>query len=304
MHDSLHIGHLKVESGRERLLGLNPYIQVNAICDCFNDKTAAGIADGYDLLVDCSDNFTTRYLINDLCVLTHRPDVYGAIYRFEGQVSVFDARQGPCYRCVFPEPPPPDLSPSCSEVGVFGVLPGVVGCLQATEVIKLALGIGQPLFGRLMIYDALEGSFQNLKISKQKTCRICGKDPSITTLNESGHFCGDKEILSLAASEKVSATRLAFLLKSDNPPILIDVRTPVEQQVSRIEGAISIPLEQLGNRLGELNKNKNIVVFCRTGTRSARALRVLTKAGFKHVKNLVGGINAWADHVEKGLFQY
>jgi sulfur-carrier protein adenylyltransferase/sulfurtransferase len=304
LHDSLQIGHLKVESGRSRLLALNPYIQVDAICDCFNEKTAAGIADGYDILVDCSDNFATRYLVNDLCVLTHRPDVYGAIYRFEGQVSVFDARRGPCYRCIFPEPPPPELSPSCAEAGVFGVLPGVIGSLQAAEVIKLALGIGEPLFGRLMIYDALDGAFQNLKMTKQKTCRVCGKEPSITTLTESGHFCGDSEILSLTDSEKISAVILAGQLKDSNPPILLDVRTPVEQQVSKIEGAISIPLEQLSDRLDELDKNHDIVVFCRTGTRSARALHILTKSGFIHVRNLIGGINAWAENVDKGLFQY
>jgi adenylyltransferase/sulfurtransferase len=304
LHDSLHIGQLKVESGRVRLLALNPHIQIDAICGCFNEKTAAGIAEGYDILVDCSDNFATRYLVNDLCVLTHRPDVYGAIYRFEGQVSVFDARQGPCYRCVFPEPPPPELSPSCSEAGVFGVLPGVIGSLQATEVIKLALGIGQPLFGRLMIYDALEGTFQNLKLNKQADCQICGEKPGITTLSEAGHFCEDNAILSLSESERITATELANKLLGPHPPILIDVRTPVEQQISRISGAIFIPLAQLRDRLGELDKEKEIVVFCRTGSRSARALRILTESGFLRVKNLVGGINAWAAEVEKDMLQY
>lgn len=304
LHDSLHIDRLKAESGRERLLALNPFIQVDAISDCFNEKTAGTIAAGYNILVDCSDNFATRYLVNDLCVLTHRPDVYGAVYRFEGQVSVFDARQGPCYRCLFPEPPPPELSPGCSETGVFGVLPGVIGSLQAAEVIKLALGIGRPLFGQLMVYDALAGSFQTIKLVKQPTCQVCGENPVITSLSESGHFCGDEENLLLLASEKISAKELAKLLQNPNPPILLDVRNPVEQQVSKIDGAISIPLEQLGSRMEELDKNQSLVVFCRTGTRSARALRMLTKAGFTRVKNLVGGINAWADQVNPDLFRY
>ncbi len=304
MHDSAHIGQLKTESGKERLLSLNPYIQVNAICDCFNEKTAVSIAEGYDVLVDCSDNFATRYLVNDLCVLSHRPDVYGAIYRFEGQVSVFDARQGPCYRCLFPEPPPPELSPNCSEAGVFGVLPGVIGSLQAAEVIKLVLSIGQPLYGKLLIYDALEGSFQTLKLSKQLTCRICGNSPDISSLSEIKLFCGDSELFSLNASEMISADELAAQLKIPNPPLLLDVRTPVEQQVSKIEGALLIPLEQLSSRLEELDKDRAIVVFCRTGTRSARALRILSKAGFLKVQNLTGGINAWAEHIKPDLFQY
>ena len=304
LHDGLHIGQLKTESGRERLLALNPFIQVDAISDCFNEKTAESLAAGYDILVDCTDNFATRYLVNDLCVLTQRPDVYGAVYRFEGQVSVFDARQGPCYRCLFPEPPPPEFSPTCSEAGVFGVLPGVIGSLQAAEVIKLALGIGEPLFGQLLIFDALEGSFQTIKLIKQSTCQVCGENPAITSLSESGHFCGDEENLLLLTSEKISAIELAKLLQNPDPPILLDVRNPVEQQVSKIDGAISIPLEQLGSRIEELDKNRSYVVFCRTGTRSARALRLLTKSGFTHVKNLVGGINAWAELVQPNLFRY
>jgi adenylyltransferase/sulfurtransferase len=304
LHDSPHVGELKAESGRERLSSLNPYIQVDAICDFFNAKTATNIASGFDILVDCSDNFATRYLINDLCVLTRRPDVYGAIYQFEGQVGVFDSTQAGCYRCVFPEPPPPELATSCSLSGVFGVLPGVIGSLQAVEVIKLIVGIGQPLYGQLMIYDALESSFQTIKLRKQPTCRVCGSEPSITNLIESEHFCGDKEIAPLNSSELITALELSERLKESEPPMLIDIRPPIEYQVSMIEGAILIPLEKLNDQLKDLDKNREYVVFCRTGIRSVRALKLMKKSDFKKVRNLVGGINAWAQHVKKGLFQY
>ncbi len=304
MHDSLHIGQLKAESGRERLLALNPFIQVDAFDDCFNEKTATEIAASYDILVDCSDNFSTRYLINDLCVLTGRPDVYGAIYRFEGQVSVLDARYGSCYRCIFPEPPPPELSPSCSEAGVFGVLPGVIGSLQATEVLKLALGIGSPLYGQMMIYDALDASFETVKLPKQPECMVCGKTPTITTLVDSKRFCADEELIVLAANEKISPKELAELLDQPNPPVLVDVRTPIEQQVSVIKGAISIPLEQLSSHLAELDTQRETILFCRTGRRSARAVLLLRNAGFAQVKNLVGGINAWVEQIRPDLFQY
>lgn len=304
MHDTPHEGKLKVESGRERLLALNPFIQVDAYCDCFNDKTAEKISIGYDILVDCTDNFSTRYLINDLCVLTKRPDVYGAVYRFEGQVSVFDARFGACYRCVFPEPPPPELSPSCSEAGVFGILTGVIGTLQATEVIKLALQIGHPLYGSIMIYDALEASFQTLKLSKQPACKVCGITPEIIHLEDTNRFCVDEEMIALTRGEMISPVELARRLSQPNRPLLLDVRTPIEQQVSKIAGAVTIPLEQLSEKIGELDKDRGIVIFCRTGKRSAKALQLLKQNGFVHVQNLVGGINAWVKEVDPSQFQY
>lgn len=304
MHDTPHLGQPKVESARERLTALNPFIQVDAIYDCFNHQTAEKIAAGYDILVDCTDNFSTRYLINDLCVLTGRPDIYGAIFRFEGQVSVFDARRGPCYRCIFPEPPPPELAPSCSEAGVLGVVPGVIGSLQATEAIKVALGIGTPLYGKLVLYDGLDESFQTLKLPKQPECPVCGQHPEITSLEESGHFCQDEEFIPILDAEKISPLELNTMMKSSTPPVLIDVRTPVEQQVSRIPGAVSIPYEQLGNHLDELDRDQTIVVFCRVGKRSARALKLLREAGFKQVKNLTGGINAWVEQVSPHSFQY
>ncbi len=304
MHDTPHLGRPKVESARERLTALNPFIQVDAVCDCFNHQTAEKLAAGYDILVDCTDNFSTRYLINDLCVLTGRPDIYGAIFRFEGQVSVFDARRGPCYRCIFPEPPPPELAPSCSEAGVLGVVPGVIGSLQATEAIKVALGIGSPLYGKLVLYDGLDESFQTLKLPKQPDCPVCGQHPKITNLQESGHFCQDEEFIPISDAEKISPSELDVMMKSSTPPVLIDVRTPVEQQVSRIPGAVSIPYEQLGNHLDELNRDQSIVVFCRVGKRSARALKLLREAGFTHVRNLSGGINAWVEQVSPQSYQY
>lgn len=303
LHDSTQIGRFKVDSGRDRLLALNPLIQVDTYLG-FNSKNAVKVASGYDILVDCTDNFSTRYLINDLCVLTGRPDVYGAIFRFEGQVSVWDAQKGPCYRCVFPEPPPPELSPSCAEAGVFGVLPGVIGTLQATEVIKLALGIGSPLIGKLMMYDALEASFQTVKLPKRPDCMVCGTEPKITSLIESEHFCIDEEIIPLGLSEKISPEELSERLKQSTPPLLIDVRPPVERQVSEIAGAIPIPLEQLNKHLDELEKHQEIVVFCRSGKRSARAVQLLRNVGFDHVQNLTGGINAWAERIQPELFQY
>ncbi|GAP20701.1 molybdopterin-synthase adenylyltransferase MoeB [Leptolinea tardivitalis] len=304
LHDTAHVGELKAESGKEKLLALNPYIEVNAISTCFNSESAAGIARDYDIILDCTDNFATRYLINDLCVLTGKPEVYGAIYRFEGQVSVFDSRRGPCYRCLFPTLPPPELSPSCSDAGVFGILPGVIGTMMATEAIKLALGIGSPLVGQLMIYDALETSFQRIAFPKQANCEVCGQTPSIKSLLDSTQSCGDATLFSLSPDERITPSDLAEALQKPVPPLLLDVRSPVEQQISSLENAVNIPLEQLSDRLDELDRQKEIVVFCRTGRRSARAVEILHSAGFPRVKNLTGGINAWVSQYQPGAFQY
>jgi adenylyltransferase/sulfurtransferase len=304
LHDSLHLNQLKVDSGRERLLALNPTIEVEAICSTFNEKTAREIASGYDILVDGTDNFTAKYLINDLCVLTQRPEVYGAVYRFEGQASVFDARRGPCYRCIFPEPPQQEDAPGCSTAGVFGVLPGVIGTIMAAEVIKLVLNIGSPLIGQLLVYDALEETFQKVKLHKQENCWVCGSDPQITTLQESVNFCADEEMIALPAEERITPAELADRLKRNEPVQLIDVREPVEQQVSAIDGAVLIPLEQLAVALEKLDRQREIVVFCRTGKRSLRAVQFLKKKGFADVRNLTGGINAWVRDVQPELFQY
>jgi sulfur-carrier protein adenylyltransferase/sulfurtransferase len=303
LHDTLHEGQPKVVSGQERLLALNPSIHVEAILDCFNARSAQKIAEGYDILVDCSDNFATRYLVNDLCVLTHRPDVYGAVYRFEGQVSVFDARYGACYRCAFPEPPPPEFSHGCDETGILGVLPGVIGTLQAAEVLKLALNIGQPLYGKLLVYDALSVSFQTIKVAKQDPCKVCGMHPVLTSLDSFEHFCPD-DLVSLTADELISPSDLKVRLSQANLPMLVDVRNLVEQQVSSIPGAIHIPMEKLAEGMKTVEKDREIILFCRNGRRSARAVMQLKARGFSKAKSLAGGINAWVDEIGPKQFKY
>ncbi|NMB60508.1 MAG: molybdopterin-synthase adenylyltransferase MoeB [Chloroflexi bacterium] len=304
LHDTAHLGELKSESGKEKLLSLNPYIKVDAISTFFNSETAVDISREYDIILDCTDNFATRYLINDLCVLTGKPEVYGAIYRFEGQVSVFDAKNGPCYRCLFPNVPPPELSPSCADAGVFGILPGVVGTMMATEAIKLALGIGTPLIGQFMIYDALEASFQKVTFPKQPGCQVCGDSPSIHTLTDSAAICADSNMFSLLPEDRITPEELHEKMKQNASIILLDVRAPVELQISSFSHSINIPLERLPENLDELDRQKEVVVFCRTGRRSARAVSILKNAGFTAVKNLTGGINAWVSRYEPETYRY
>ena len=304
LHSDAQVGRPKVESGKERLTGLNPFIQVDTHLSSFNRKTAEEIARGYDILLDCSDNFATRYLVNDLCALTGRPDVSGAVYRFEGQVSVFDARRGPCYRCMFPEPMPDGMVPTCGEAGVFSITPGVIGTLQAVETVKLALGIGEPLIGRLLIFDGLNMRFTDIRLQKRPDCPLCGTDPQIHQLVDYESFCSVNLSKSLAADEMISTRELAEALKGATPPVLVDVRSAVETQISALPGAVVLPLEELGERMNELDRNRETVVFCRNGTRSKRALRQLKEAGFDRVRNLTGGINAWAQEVDTSLLLY
>jgi adenylyltransferase/sulfurtransferase len=302
IHGTSGIGELKVESARRRMLDLNPDIQVEVYNEPFTSANAMQIAESYDLIIDGTDNFPTRYLTNDLCVLTGKPNVYGSIYRFDGQVSVFDARRGPCYRCLFPEPPPPGLVPSCAEGGVLGVLPGTIGTLQATEAIKVLLGIGEPLIGRLLLYNALDMSFEFVKLRKNPNCKVCGPNPEVTELIDYEAFCGvpghDHDSGAVGGGWDITATELAERLRRGNHLRLLDVREPHELQISRIEGATLIPLGQLASRLSELDSAEEMVVFCKAGTRSARALELLLSAGFRKVKNLRGGINAWAMEVD------
>ncbi len=308
IHDTGRVGTLKVESARRRLIELNPYIQVDAFNEVFSAENAERISCGYDILVDGTDNFPTRYLLNDLAALTRRPYVYGSIFRFEGQVSVFDARRGPCYRCLFPEPPPPGLAPACAEGGVFGVLPGTIGTLQATEVIKLILGIGDPLIGRLMLYDAEDMTFQTVRLRKNPACRLCGDHPHITGLIDYEDFCGvpARGDSSGSAGEAwdIPPRVLQERLSRGETIQLVDVRNPVEQQIARLPGAVSLPLETLMEHLDQLDREHPIVLFCRTGSRSARALRLLVGAGFEHARNLRGGLNAWAQDVDPAMLQY
>jgi molybdopterin/thiamine biosynthesis adenylyltransferase/rhodanese-related sulfurtransferase len=302
IHATSTIDTLKVESARDRMLDLNPDIQVDIYNEVFTSANAMQIAADYDLIVDGTDNFPTRYLANDLCVLTGKPYVYGSIFRFEGQASVFDARNGPCYRCLFPEPPPPGLVPSCAEGGVLGVLPGTIGTIQATEAIKLILGIGETLNGRLLLYNAMDMSIEYVKLRKNPNCKVCGPNPEITELIDYEQFCGvpirDHEEGAVGGGWDITAPELAQRMKEDNHLRLLDVREPHELQISHLEGATLIPLGQLAARLSELDSAEEMVVFCKSGTRSARALELLVSAGFRKVKNLKGGINAWAEKVD------
>jgi len=308
IHGSSKIGKPKVISAKERMLDLNPYIQVDDYSEVFCSDNALRIAENYDILVDGTDNFPTRYLVNDLCVMTHKPYIYGSIFRFEGQVSVFDASTGPCYRCLFPDPPPFGLIPSCAESGVFGVLPGTIGTLQATETIKVILGIGTSLSGKLLLYDALELSFQSINLRKNPRCKVCSPNPEITHLIDYDEFCGtpahDRQQEQEMTLWDIEPVELAERLKHGDSIRLLDVREAVEQQVSRLEGAELFSFGELASRLNELDLEQEIVLFCRTGVRSRRALQILVNAGFKKVKNLHGGINAWSQQVDPTMLQY
>jgi sulfur-carrier protein adenylyltransferase/sulfurtransferase len=305
IHGTGTVGTLKVESARARLHDLNPDIQVDIYNEPFTSENAMRIAHDYDLLIDGTDNFPTRYLVNDLAVLTGKPDVFGSIYRFDGQASVFYAKEGPCYRCLFPEPPPPGLVPSCAEGGVLGVLPGTIGTIQATEAIKLLLGIGSSLVGRLLLYDALDMSFETIKLKKNPDCVVCGTHPTVTKLIDYEEFCGvpgfDHDEGSAGKNWDISASDLAARLRGGEKIRLIDVREPHELAISSLPAEENFPLGQLAARLSELDSAQELVLFCKTGVRSTRALELLVSAGFKKVKNLHGGINAWAREVDPKL---
>ena len=304
IHGTSTLGKLKVESARARLLDLNPDIQVDVYNEPFTSENAMRIAKDYDILLDGTDNFPTRYLTNDVAVFLGKPNVYASIYRFDGQVSVFYAKEGPCYRCLFPEPPPPGLVPSCAEGGVLGVLPGTIGTLQATEALKVLLGIGDPLIGRLLLYNALDSSFDFVKLKKNPHCRVCSDHADIKELIDYDAFCGvpgrGHDEGSAGEGYDITAPDLAFRLKQNHLKLL-DVREPHELQISALPGAVNIPLGALAARLSELDSAQDMVVFCKTGVRSSRALELLASAGFKKVKNLKGGINAWAREVDPAL---
>ncbi len=305
IHGVSTVGKLKVESARTKLLDLNPDIQIDIYNEPFTSENAVRIAQNYDVLIDGTDNFPTRYLTNDVCVLLGKPNVYGSIFRFDGQLSVFDARLGPCYRCLFPEPPPPGLVPSCAEGGVLGVLPGTIGTLQATEALKVLLGIGDSMVGRLLLYNALDMSFDFVKLKKNPKCRVCGPNADITELIDYEEFCGvpgrgHEEEGSAGAGWDITAAELSERVKT-NRLKLLDVREPHELEISALPNAVNIPLGQLAGRLSELDSAEEMVIFCKGGTRSARALELLVSAGFKKVKNLKGGINAWAREVDERL---
>ncbi|MDI6770408.1 MAG: molybdopterin-synthase adenylyltransferase MoeB [Anaerolineales bacterium] len=308
VHGTGTVGRLKVESARARLLDLNPGIRVEAYNEPFSSANAMRIVGDYDILIDGTDNFPTRYLSNDVCVLLGKPNVYGSIFRFDGQASVFYAKEGPCYRCLFPEPPPPGLVPSCAEGGVLGVLPGTIGTIQATEAIKMLLGIGSSLVGRLLLYNALEMSFEYVKLKKNPNCKICGPHPEVTGLIDYDAFCGvpgmDHEQGSAGMDWDITAVELAEKIRRSDPLRLIDVREPHELAISSLSGAELFPLGQLASRLPELDSAQEMVVICKSGMRSARALELLVSAGFRKVRNLKGGINAWSREVDARLPVY
>jgi sulfur-carrier protein adenylyltransferase/sulfurtransferase len=307
IHGTSTIGKLKVESAKAKLLDLNPDIQVDVYNEPYTSENALRIAANYDIILDGTDNFPTRYLTNDVAVFLGKPNVYASIFRFDGQVSVFYAKEGPCYRCLFPEPPPPGLVPSCAEGGVLGVLPGTIGTLQATEALKVLLGIGEPLIGRLLLYNALDMTFDFVKLKKNPNCRVCGPNADIKELIDYEEFCGvpshDHEESNAVNSFDITAKELAERVKTNHLKLL-DVREPHELEISKIPSAINIPLGQLAGRLSELDSADDMVILCKSGSRSMRALELLSSAGFKKVKNLKGGINAWAREVDTELPVY
>lgn len=303
IHGTSDVGRPKLHSARERILEVNPNTEVLLFESALTSENAPGIIKDYDVIIDGTDNFPTRYLTNDACVLAGKPNVYGSIYRFEGQASVFGP-DGPCYRCVFPEPPPPGLVPSCAEGGVLGVLPGVIGTIQATEAIKLILGQGEPLVGRLLLYDALEMSFDEVQLHKDPDCPICGENPSITELMDYVEFCGLDPAEVLEADWEISAAELSRRLYSGAELTLLDVREPHEWEIARMESAVLIPYGELAAHLKELDSTQDIVLYCRTGVRSARALSMMRDAGFRRLKNLRGGINAWSRAIDPKMPEY
>ncbi len=307
IHGSNTLGVPKVESARARISDLNPFIQVDTYNEVLTSHNIEEIAGSYDVLVDGSDNLATRYLLNDFSVLNEKPYVYGSIFRFEGQVSVFDSRTGPCYRCLFPSPPPPELMPNCSSAGVLGVLPGIIGTIQANETIKILLGVGQPLAGRLLLIDALEMQFSEILLRKNPSCPVCGEAPSIKQLIDYEQFCGApyrRESAQESPEFDMLPHDLHDRLEKGEKITLVDVRDLVESQVSSLPNAVHIPLERLASQLDEIPRDGLVILFCRTGARSLQAASLLKRAGFFQVKHLKGGINGWAQQVDPELMQY
>jgi adenylyltransferase/sulfurtransferase len=309
IHGSSAVDKLKVESARARLLEINPMVKVDIYNEVFTSENALDIAEEYDLIIDGTDNFPTRYLVNDVCVKLGIAHVYASIYRFDGQASVFHASEGgPCYRCLFPEPPPPGSVPSCAEGGVLGVLPGTIGSIQASEAIKVLLGIGETLEGRLLLYNALDMHFDFVKLRKNPDCAVCSLNPQEIELIDYEEFCGvpimEKTQSSPNSEWEISPKELNDLLQEGSKLTLIDVREPQELQISQLPNAELIPLGQLPGRISELDSSQELVIFCRSGARSGHAVDVLRAAGFRKVRNLVGGINDWARQVDPSLPLY
>ncbi len=311
LHDTPSVGRAKTESARRRLGRVNPDVRVEDYPVRLDSSNALEILDGWDLVIDGTDNFPSRYLINDACVMLGIPFVYGAVFRFEGQASVFGMPGGPCYRCLFRDPPPPELVPSCAEAGVLGVLPGLIGTIQATEAVKLSLGIGDPLAGRLLLVDSLSMEFREVQVRRDPKCAVCGDRPTVTELIDYDMFCGGSSPPSLESRElpevpEIDVEALRVRLHQGTAPQLLDVRESHEWQISNLGayGALLVPLGRLQEQLGELDPNREVVVYCRTGYRSAIAAKFLRAVGFRSVLNLRGGINEWARRIDPSLPTY
>jgi molybdopterin/thiamine biosynthesis adenylyltransferase/rhodanese-related sulfurtransferase len=305
IHTTADVGRKKLDSAADKLLAINPNVNVVKFDTRLSSANALELFRDFDMIVDGTDNFPTRYLVNDACVLTGKPNVYGSIFRFEGQVSIFATKAGPCYRCLYPEPPPPGLVPSCAEGGVLGILPGLVGVMQATEAIKLILGAGEPLIGRLLLVDALAMRFRELKLRKNPDCPACGTHPTIKALIDYNEFCGIRGEEKPVETQMPSITveELKQLRDAGKVPFLLDVREPHEYQICNLGGHL-IPLNDLPKRVNELDSSREIVVHCKMGGRSAKAVDFLRQSGFTKVKNLTGGINAWAEKIDPKVPKY
>ncbi|HET8712880.1 MAG TPA: molybdopterin-synthase adenylyltransferase MoeB [Gemmatimonadales bacterium] len=304
LHGTSDIGTAKTESARRRLLDVNPHVAVETFSERLSSQNALDILKSFDVIVDGSDNFPTRYLVNDACVLLGKPDVYGAVFRFDGQISVFSSRHGPCYRCLYAEPPPPDLVPSCAEGGVLGVLPGIVGSLQALEAIKLITGIGEPLTGRLLLFDGRRMQFRELALAKDPDCPVCGPRPTVTALIDYEAFCGVGSVRGNGHDAEITAQELRRERGRKPNLILLDVREPREADIARIEGAQLIPLRELPRAIPHLPAHAEIVTMCHHGPRSLKARELLKGAGFANVRSLAGGIDAWSREVDQGVPRY
>ncbi|HEY6842083.1 MAG TPA: molybdopterin-synthase adenylyltransferase MoeB [Chthoniobacterales bacterium] len=309
LHGTDDVGRKKLNSAKDRIKAVNPNVQVDLHDTMFRSDNAMQLVQDYDIVIDGTDNFPTRYLSNDVCVLLKKPNIYGSIFRFDGQCTVFAPHLGgPCYRCMFPEPPPPGMVPSCAEGGVLGVLPGMIGVMQAIEAIKMIIGIGDSLIGRLVSFDALQMRFKEFKIRKDPNCPICGEHPTIHELIDYDQFCGIPQADAETAKEMdvptITATELKTRIDRQDKFVLIDVREPFEYEISRIPGSKLIPLGELPARLSELDSADDIVLHCKMGGRSAKALRILQEAGFRKLNNLQGGITAWSDDVDPSVPKY
>ncbi len=306
IHSTASVGKSKLESAKERIAEINPFVKVDTYNTALTSENALELFKDYDIIIDGTDNFPTRYLTNDACVLLGKPNVYGSIFRFEGQATVFDAERGPCYRCLYPEPPPPGLVPSCAEGGVLGVLPGIIGVIQAIEAVKLILGKGDSLIGRLMLFDALKMKFRELKLRKNPECPICGDHPTIHQLIDYQEFCGVTQHEEVNVGKEFEITPLELKTKIDRGDdfVLVDVREPQEFAIGRIPGSTLIPLASVPERLHELSTADEIIVHCKSGVRSGKAVELMKQAGYRKVKNLVGGILRWSDDVDPSVPKY